>query len=129
MALSILTILGLLLLKLSLSVLTPRQWALSQTVSDAYLTYERAYAQRVPFETLTGDNSPWPIHPTTSRVEVEIGRLPNDVPIMGTVVRTRTSANPTTNPASMSIWRVQSMLIYEIGGRSYVKSRTVVRAQ
>lgn len=129
LALSILTVLGLLMLKMSLNILTPRQWALSQTVSDAHLTFERAYAQRIPFETLTGPNSPWPLHPITSTTSVEIGRLPGDVPIMGNVVRTRTDATPTTNPASMSIWRVQSVLTYQIGGRNYVKSRTVVRAQ
>jgi len=129
LALSILTVLGLLMLKMSLNILTPRQWSLSQTVSDAHLTFERAYAQRVPFETLTGPNSPWPLHPTTSTTLVEIGRLPGNVPIMGTVARTRTDATPTTNPASMSIWRVQSVLTYQIGGRNYVKSRTVVRAQ
>jgi hypothetical protein len=129
MALSILTVLGLLMLKMSLTILSPRQWALSQTVSDAYLTYERAYAQRIPFEILTASNSPWPLHPTTSTTSVEIGRLPGDVPIIGTVVRTRTNATPTTNPAAMTIWQVQSVLTYQISGRNYVKSRTVVRAQ
>ena len=131
LALSILTVLGLLMLKMSLNILTPRQWGLSQTLSDAHLTYERAYAQRIPFETLTGPNSPWPLHPSTSTTVVEIGRLPGDVPIMGTVVRTRTDASPplATNPAAMSIFRVQSVLTYQIGGRNYVKSRTVVRAQ
>lgn len=129
MALSILTVLGLLMLKMSLSILTPRQWALSQSISDAHLTYERAYAQRVPFETLIASNSPWPEHPSNSATFVEIGRLPGDRPIMGTVVRTRINATPTTNPASMSIWRVQSVLTYQIGGRNYMKSRTVVRAQ
>jgi len=129
MSLSILTVLGLLMLKMSLSILTPRQWALSQTVSDAHLTYERAFAQRVPFETLTGPTSPWPVYPATSTTSLEIGRLPGNVPIMGTVVRTRTDATPVTNPAAMSIWRVQSVLTYQIGGKNYVKSRTVVRTQ
>lgn len=129
LALAILTVLGLIFLKLALTILTPRQWALGQSVSDAYLTYERAYAQRVPFETLTGSGSPWPVHPVTSSVAVEIGQLPGGVPIVGTVVRTRTDATPATNPASMSIWRVQSVLTYQIGGRNYIKSRTVVRAQ
>ena len=128
-ALSILTVLGLLMLKMSLNILTPRQWALSQSVSDAYLTYERAYAQRIPFESLTASNSPWPVHPTTTSSQVEVGRLPGGRPILGTVVRTRTDATPTNNPASMSIWRVQSVLTYQVGGRNYIKSRTVVRAQ
>jgi hypothetical protein len=129
MALSILTVLGLLMLKLSLTILSPRQWALSQTVSDAYLTYERAYAQRLPFETLTDGASPWPVYPATATSAVEIGRLPGNRPIMGTVIRSRTNATPITNPASMTIWKVQSVLTYQIGGRNYVKSRTVIRAQ
>ena len=36
MALSMLTVLGLVLLKLSLNILHPRQWILQQTVTDAY---------------------------------------------------------------------------------------------
>lgn len=144
-AMSILTVIGLVLLKLSLNVLHPRQWALHQSVSDAYLTYERAYAQRVPFEVLapsTGSTvvSPWPVYPQTSTVTVELGRLPGNVPIRGTVIRSRTadplnlamdggSGTVLTNPAAMKTWRLQSVLSYTIGGREYLKSRTVVRTQ
>ena len=52
LALSILTVLGIILLKLSLNILAPRQWILQQAVTDAYMTYERAYAERIPFENL-----------------------------------------------------------------------------
>jgi hypothetical protein len=48
-----LALLGLVMLKLSLNILTPGQWVLQQTLTDAYMTYERAYAERVPFPTLT----------------------------------------------------------------------------
>jgi hypothetical protein len=140
MALSVLTILGLLLLKLSLNVLYPRQWTLQQTLSDAYLTYEIAYAQRIPFETLTGTGTPWPMFPTTSSSTVEIGKVPGGRSVNATVTRTRI-ADPdnypidggtgtvTSNPSAMKIWRVQSILNYQIGGRNYVKSRTVIRSQ
>ncbi len=159
-ALSILTLLGLVLLKLSMNILHPRQWILSQTISDAYLTYERALAERIPFENLVEDlvapKSPWPAFPTTSTVEnVEIGRLSNNRPITGTVVRTRFSdidgkfpdedmANfeaeerksvllhtplDKRNPSAMKVWKVQSVLIYTIGSRTYAKSRTVIRSQ
>jgi type II secretory pathway pseudopilin PulG len=139
-ALSVLTILGLVLLKLSLNVLHPRQWILQQTLTDAYLTYERAYAERIPFENLLASDSPWPAFPTTSTTTIEIGRLPGDRPVMGTVVRTRLpdpgnfpidggSGTVDMNPAAMKVWKAQSVLTYTVGGRNYAKSRTVLRSQ
>lgn len=144
MALSLLTVLGLVLLKLSLNILHPRQWILQQTLSDAYMTYERAFAERVPFETLTGDASPWPLSTAaginTTSTQVEIGRLPGGRAVTGTVVRTRFPdpgnfpvdhgvGTEATNPAAMKVWRVQSVLTYRIGNRTYAKSRTVLRSQ
>lgn len=140
LALSILTVVGLVLLKLSINILHPRQWTLQQTLTDAYLTYERAYAERIPFEDLLANNSPWPAFPTTSTTTVEIGRLPGNRPVNGTVTRTRVpdpgnypidggSGTVATNPAAMKVWKVQSVITYVIGKRTYVKSRTVLRAQ
>jgi len=141
LALSILTVLGLVLLKLSLNILHPRQMVLQQVLTDAYLTCERASAERIPFDSLLADNSPWPEFPTTSTTQEEIGRLPGDRPIYGTVTRTRLpdadnfpidggSGSPdTTNPAAMRIWKVQSVITYTVGGRNYAKSRTVLRSQ
>ena len=153
MSISILTVLGLILLKLSMNILHPRQWVLQQTVSDAYMTYERAYAERIPFEDLVGASSPWPASTITigavpgvvnvSTAQVEIGRLPGPgegTPIMGTVTRTRFpdsgnypidggNGNLVNNPAAMKIWRVQSVLTYSVGNRTYSKSRTVIRSQ
>lgn len=140
LSLSIVTVLGLLLLKLSLNILHPRQWVLQQTITDAYMTYERAYAERVPFETLVSNTSPWPAHPTTNTSVIEIGRLPGNRPITGVVTRTRFadtgnypidggSGTVATNPAAMKVWKAQSVLTYQIGNRSYAKSRTVLRSQ
>jgi len=139
-ALSILTVLGLVLLKLSLNILHPRQWIMQQSVTDAYMTYERAYAERIPFDSLLATNSPWPIYPNTSSTVVKIGALPGNVAINGTVVRTRmadTGNYPIdggtgtliTNPAAMKVWKAQSILTYKIGTRTYAKSRTVLRSQ
>ena len=139
-ALSILTILGLVLLKLSLNILHPRQWIMQQSVTDAYMTYERAYAERIPFESLLASNSPWPIYPATISTVVKIGALPGNVPINGTVIRTRiadTGNYPidggtgtlATNPAAMKVWKAQSILTYRIGTQTYAKSRTVLRSQ
>ena len=140
MSLSILTVLGLVLLKLSLNMLNPRQWTLQQTVTDAYMTYERAYAERIPFENLLASDSPWPAYPITTATAVEVGRLPGGIPITGTVTRTRLpdaenypsdggTGTVASNPAAMKVWKAQSILTYQIGGRNYAKSRTVLRSQ
>ncbi len=140
LALSILTVLGIVLLKLSLNILSPRQWVLQQSLTDAYLTYERSYAERIPFENLLAANSPWPAYPTVSTTTVEIGRLPGNRPVTGTLTRTRVADSGNypidggtgtlaTNPAAMKIWEVQSVISYTIGSRSYLKSRTVLRSQ
>lgn len=140
MAMTVLTILGLILLKLSLNILYPRQWTLMQTLSDAYLTYEKAYAQRIPFDELVAADSPWPAQPqSTTTSGVEIGRTPGGTPVFGTVIRTRVSdpgnyppeASGTVevNPAAMRIWKVQSILTFTVGERTYTKARTVIRVQ
>jgi hypothetical protein len=66
--------------------------------------------------------------------------LPGGTPITGTVTRTR-YADPNnlsgkggtgtavTNPAGMEVWRFQSVIRYNFGGRTYLKTRTVIRAQ
>jgi hypothetical protein len=139
-ALSLLTVLGLTMLKLSLNILHPRQWVLQQTLTDAYLTYERAYAERIPFENLLDTNSPWPAFPTTNTTVIEIGRLPGNRPVYGTLMRTRIAdtgnypldggtGTVATNPAAMKVWKAQSIITYKIGSRTYAKSRTVLRSQ
>lgn len=139
-SLSILTIIGLLLLQLSLNVLQPRQWTMMQVVSTAYMTFERAFAERIPFNEITEEDSPWPLFPETASEAVELGRLPGGRAITGTVTRTRIpdpnnfpvdggSGSDLSNPASMEVWRLQSVASYEVGGRSYLQARTVIRSQ
>lgn len=139
-AMSLLTVVGLMMLKLSLNILYPRQWVLHQSLADAYMTYERSYAERAPFATVVAAGSPWPVHPQLATSLVEIGRLPGGTAVTGTISRTRLpssnnypmdggSGTLVTNPAGMKVWRVQSILTYQIGGRTYAKSRTVIRSQ
>lgn len=140
-SLSVLTLLGLTLLKLSLSTLAPRQWLLQQVMTDAYMTFERATAERIPFDDLLAAGSPWPAFPTTTVTNnVEIGRMPGNVAIFGTITRTRVpdttnypidggAGTTLTNPAAMRVWKAQSILTYRIGPRTYAKSRTVLRSQ
>ncbi len=140
LALGLLTAIGLTVFKGSLDLMGPRQWTIYQNITDAHLTYEEAYAQRISFEELTDLDSPWPVFPARSETEVEIGKFPGGSPIMATVIRTRiadTNNLPsaggngtlTSNPSEMETWQLQSHLTYVIGGEEYVKSRTVVRSQ
>jgi Prokaryotic N-terminal methylation motif len=148
-SLSILTVIGLVLLKLSMNILAPRQWIMQQTLADAYMSLERSTAERIPFATLVGTTSPWPNFAAGGIAvtnNVSIGALPDRAetgnPVIGMVTRTRfadrnnlvadggeSTAATNTNPASMNIWRVQSVLTFKIGANQYVKSRTVIRSQ
>jgi hypothetical protein len=140
MTMVVLSVLGLVMFKMALNITTPRQWTLQQTLTDAYMTYEKAYAQRVPFERLIADDSPWPVFPRKAEEDVEIGRLPGGRPLTGKVVRTRVAdsnnlpayggnGTAATNPAGMQVWKVQSIIRYKIGSLDYVKTRTVIRVQ
>lgn len=139
-ALVLLTIAGLALLKGSLNTLAPRQWSLIQNVTDAHLTYEEAYANRIPFEDLTSNTSPWPVYPANDTSSVVVGTLPGGNEVAATIIRTRLpdtnnlpvhggSGTADSNPAEMQIWKVQTTLLYKIGGRDYYKTRVCVRSQ
>lgn len=140
-AMAILSAIGLIVLKSSLDLMAPRQWTIIQNISDAYITYEQAYAERVSFEELSDiTNSDWPVFPAKATTEVEIGKMPGGHPLTATIIRTRIpdadnlpSAGGTgtlsTNPSETETWQLQSHLVYNIGDKEYVKSRTVVRSQ
>ena len=88
-ALVVLSVASLMVLKGTMNILAPRQWTMVQNVSDAYLTYEKAYAQRVPFDTLTAVSSPWPVYPAKSETAVTLGILPGGRTLNANVIRTR----------------------------------------
>jgi hypothetical protein len=147
LALTLLTVVGIILLKLSINILAPRQWVLQQSVSDAYMTFERAFAERQPYSIIAGAASPWPLSPaTTITPNVVLGSLPGGVAINGTVTRTRfanpafpeanEALNPGTyvadvaaNPSGMRVVQLQAIVTYTVGRNTYVKSRTVSRSQ
>jgi|MEHZ01.2.fsa_nt_MEHZ010378047.1_2 hypothetical protein len=142
-ALSVLATIGLVVMKSSLDLMVPRQWIIYQNVSDAYISYEQAYAERISFQQLTDASSPWPLYPDHSTTEIEIGKLPGGHPLMATIIRTRIPnenniPDPTdidydakllNNPSEAETWQIQSHLTYKIGQDEYVKSRTIVRSQ
>ena len=146
MAMTMWSVVGLSMLKMCINITAPRQWTLQQSITDAYLTFEKASAQRQTFEDVTGPDSLWPAYPTVATTNVVLGVLPGGREITGTVSRTRyPDANnlpdPATvtavqwkaaldrNPARMEVWRLQSVVRYTVGSRSYLKARTVVRSQ
>ncbi len=139
-AMALLSVAGLVLFKGAINVLAPRQWTLVQNITDAYMTYEKAYAERIEFDEAVGAGSPWPSYPSSSSTNVTLGTLPGGRTLTGEVIRTRMAdsnnlsqhgggGTTSTNPAELQSWKLQSHLLYRIGGREYVKSRTVVRTQ
>lgn len=135
-----LVVMSLLMLKASLSATVAQRWTVIQGMTDAYVTRETAVAKRVPFDEITAANSRWPEYPALATETIEIGRLPGGISVMAEVKRTRVASltnfssaggggSLSSNPAKMETWSLQSLLSYQLGGRDYVKSRTVVRSR
>ncbi|MGJ8676839.1 MAG: hypothetical protein ACSHX0_04935 [Akkermansiaceae bacterium] len=148
-ALVLLGAFSLITLKGSIDLTAPRRWTIYQTMTNAYMSYEQAYAERISFEVIndtdvaTNGASPWPIYPLYATLsDVNLGTLPSGVVLTGTVTRTRvadTNNMPAAggsvgttiadNPAEVETWSLQSILTYTINSNTYYKSRTVVRSQ
>ncbi|NNC89852.1 MAG: hypothetical protein HKN82_15450 [Akkermansiaceae bacterium] len=139
-AMVVLAVVSIVLLRGSLVVLAPRQWTMIQNLTDAHMTFEKAFAERTEFSVVNSAGSPWPIYPARSTTQVTLGQLPGGRVLMGTVVRTRVpddnnlaahggTGTLASNPAEMQVWKLQSHLSYSISNREYLKSRTVVRTR
>lgn len=133
-------IIALLMLRASASVSTAQQWTVTQSMTDVYLTRESALGNRVPFADLTGGDSQWPTYPNVSESTVTIGKLPGAQPVTALLRRTKRpdennlpetggQGTETSNPGAMEGWKLQSFLVYRVGSREYVKSRTVFRVR
>lgn len=138
MSYATLVIVALLTLKASVNATSGQAWTIKQAMSDAFVTRETAMASRVPFDLLTGGSSPWALYPSVSTTTVTMGKLPGGKVVTGTVHRTRIpdpnnlpsaggTGTTTTNPGATEAWKVQSILSYTIGSKTYMKSRTVLR--
>ena len=143
----------------NIQTVRPRNWAMVQTITDAYMTGPLAQAESVDFnELLDATNSNWPTFPASRTTNnIILGSLPLDLDgdgdtdldgdgnpvvrnITGTLVQTKKpapnnlSSNPTDaeiagNPARVESWLVQNHLTYQVGSRTYVKSRSTVRTR
>ena len=139
-ALSLLVFLAMFLLRGNLSALEAGNWTITQNMTDAYMTYEKAYAEQAPFEDFLGTTTDWPTFPDNSSQDVEIGKLPGGQSFTGEVIRTKMpdeknlvadggSGDAITNPSGLEIWRLKSVLVYKVNGKNYRKVRTVVRSR
>jgi len=139
-ALAALLILALLLLKASLNVVVAQGWTVKQSLSDSFLTHEVALATRIPFTELRGVASQWPTFPASKNEVVEIGRLPGGKVVSAKLYRTKIAASGNlayrggqedlvSNPTAMETWILKSLLTFDISGRPYVKTRTMVRTR
>ena len=140
MSFAALVTVSLLSLKASTVTASSLSWTVKQAMTDAYITKEKAMSSRIPFETAASDNSPWPAFPSISSTQVVIGKLPGARDVTATLHRTRFpddnnlapaggTGTSITNPSSSEAWKLESLLVYEIGDRQYVKSRTTLRVR
>lgn len=137
-ALFLLVVISLVLLESSLNILKPRSYAMMQNMTDAYLSYEVAYANRVDFDGISTSGE-WPVSPAYSESTVTVGTIPGAGQVTATLKRTRVAPERMTAEGSdpildlddlgIEIWELQSHLVYSIGSDEFYKSRTVVRSQ
>lgn len=138
LALSLIVAISLILLDASINVLKPRVYTIHQNMSDAQISYEVAYANRVDFDSISSGSSEWPLYPATKDSTVTIGTLPGGIDVTAEVKRFRKSLTRTTAGAEpvlglgdlgIEVWELQSVLAYKVGGKEYVKACTVIRSQ
>lgn len=133
-----LVVVALLSFKASVNVTATQAWTVKQSMSDAFIMRETALASRIPFSDIVGTESLWARDPSVATTTVTMGKLPGGETVTGTLHRTRipdtnnlTTAGGVgtnaTNPAGTEAWKLQSLLVYNVGEKRYVKSRTVLR--
>jgi hypothetical protein len=130
------SMLALLIMRASLLALGSNQWTIMQTLTDAFMTRDVALANRLPMADLTAPNSPWPdTGQNETRFEgmVSLGRLAGGTEVTGRLVRFRVSGSdeaPEDEGApTLEVWRLHSVLTYQVGENTYVKTRAVLRTQ
>ncbi len=133
-----LVVVGILTLKAAINTSSSQAWTIKQTMSDAYLTRETALASRMPFDDITANGSLWELYPAVTTSTVVIGKMPGGNATTAALHRTRIpdsnnlvsaggSGTVLTNPGATEAWKLQSLLVYTIGDKEYVKTRTSLR--
>jgi hypothetical protein len=132
-ALGAATLLALMMMKATLLAIGGNDWTTMQTLTDALLTRETALANRVPFAEITSGTSLWPDSAGNVAGEpqtIEIGRIMGGAPVTATLIRYRVNqANATDPDVNLAVWRLHSVIQYNVGPNQYVKSSSTLRAQ
>jgi hypothetical protein len=131
-ALGAATLLSLLMMKASLLAIGGNQWTTMQTLTDAVVTRETALANRVPFADITGGGSMWPdvSQGIPDSVTVELGKTMGGKAVNGQLTRFRVNQADTSEPdVNLAVWRLHSVIRYEVGEIEYVKSSSTLRSQ
>lgn len=134
----VLLVVATLMLRAHVNLTSAQRWTVVQAMTDASMSRESALANRMPFEELLASDTLWPTYPSTATQTIEVGKLPGGLPVSATLCRTKIpdannlataggTGSSETNPAQMEAWKLQSLLSYQISGRDYVKSRTILR--
>lgn len=125
-------------LKATINASASQSWTVKQSMTDAYITRETALASRYPFDEITNDSSLWAMSPDVTISTATIGKLPGGKEVTAKLYRTRIpdpnnlpvaggTGTASTNPSSTEAWKLQSMLVYSVGDKEYIKTRSVLR--
>ena len=133
-AMGLAAVVALVVMRASLLALSSNQWTIMQTLTDAYLTRESALSNRVPVADLTAAPSAWPDaavdDPPRNEQTVEVGRLAGGKPVTATLTRFRVNETPVADTdTGLAVWRLHSVLTYQVADQQYVKSRSTLRMQ
>ena len=137
MAMGLAVVLALVVMRASLLALSGNQWTIMQTLTDAFLTRETALMVRLPLADMTDPAKPayfWPEYPAFKRygdeTAVEIGSVSGGRKVTATLIRFREDETPAAGAGTgLTVWRLHSVLEYQVGGQQYVKSRSTVRME
>lgn len=121
------------------NVLSGRQQIVLHTLADSALLLETAKAQRISFDEMKDPSSAWKIGDVDEQ-EIEIGKISGGEPVKAMLARQRFadelnypayggSGTLDSNPLAFEKYTLAMVLTYEVDGRKYVKTRSVVRSR
>lgn len=132
MAMGLAVFLALVVMRATMLALSNNQWTIMQTLTDAYLTGETALMVRLPLADVVADEPFfWPELPAFDiDTNVLIGIMAEGREVRGTLTRFREDETPPDSAdTGLTVWRLHSVIAYQVGGQQYIKSRSTVRIQ
>ena len=113
-------------LKTMVSGSTMQNWAIAQSMTDAYAGIETSIAQREVFANIATDATR-ATYPAYYSIQVQIGQTPFG-PVNATLVRT--TVNNTLDPVTGALsYLLESYVVYTNGKQNYCKVSKVYRSQ